>query len=147
MAGVADLLLGVPHIWYRESFLAVWRSGGAWKCWKKKHGKDPRAMYSLSLLYQEIGEIRGWIGIEELASFSSNTICSETVCWCWNHYWCCSRSDWEMESRRFIANQTQNSRLHRANSGTAVETYTKLLAVIQLRTKSLSAGIFLAKVL
>ncbi len=47
---------------------------------KKKHGKDPRAMYSLSLLYQEIGEIRGWIGIEELASFSSNTICSDTVC-------------------------------------------------------------------
>nr|ABA99580.1 retrotransposon protein, putative, Ty3-gypsy subclass [Oryza sativa Japonica Group] len=57
------------------------------------------------------------------------------------------QDDWEMESRRFIANQTQNSRLHRANSGTAVETYTKLLAVIQLRTKSLGAGIFLAKVL
>lgn len=124
---------------------------------KKMHGKDPRAMYSLSLenadqrkldaaafyakklVKLEAGsELRSWLLLARILSAQKQFADAETIIdaaldqtgkW--------SQGDLLRTKARIQAAQGQLRN--------AVETYTKLLAVIQLRTKSLSAGIFLAK--
>jgi ATP-dependent RNA helicase DHX36 len=166
MAGVADLLLGVTLSNQARSAISD-TDRASWQCEalevlgnaeKKVHGKDSRVLYSLSLenaeqrklepasfyakklVKLEAGsELRSWVLLAQILSAQKQFADAETVVdaaldqtgkW--------SQGDLLRTKARIQAAQGQ--------FGDAVETYTQLLAIIQLRTKSVTAGICLAKV-
>lgn len=165
MAGVANLLLGVTLS--NQARCAISDTERAsWQCEalevlgnaeNKMHGKDSRVMYNVSLenaeqrkldaaafcakklVKLEAGsELRSWLLLARILSAQKLFADAETIVdaaldqtgkW--------SQGDLLRTKARIQAAQGQFR--------DAVETYTQLLAVIQLRTKSFSAGISLAK--
>jgi ATP-dependent RNA helicase DHX36 len=167
MAGLADLLLGVALSNQARSAISD-TDRASWQCEalealgnaeKKMHGKDSRALYSLSLensvqrkiefaafyakrlVKLEAGsELRSWLLLARILGAQKLFADAETVVdaaldqtgkWC--------QGDLLRTKARIQAAQGQFR--------DAVETYTQLLAIIQLRTKSLTAGFCLPKVL
>jgi tetratricopeptide repeat protein 7 len=166
MAGVADLLLGVTLSNQARSAISdAYRA--SWQCAalqvlrsaeKKIHVKDSRLMYSLSLenavqrkldsaafyakklVKLEAGsELRSWLLLARILSAQKKYADAETIVdaaldqtgkW--------SQGDLLRTKARIQAAQGQFT--------DAVESYTQLLAIIQLRAKSFSTGIFLEKV-
>jgi tetratricopeptide repeat protein 7 len=167
MAGLANLLLGVALSNQARSAISD-TDRASWQCEalealgnaeKNIHGKDSRALYSLSLenavqrklelaafyakrlVKLEAGsELRSWLLLARILSAQKLFADAETVVdaaldqtgkWC--------QGDLLRTKARIQAAQGQFRE--------AVETYTQLLAIIQLRTKSLTAGVCLPKVL
>ena len=167
MPGVAELLLGVTLSNQARSAISE-TDRTAWQCEalevlgnadKKMHGKDSRALYSLSLenaeqrklepasfyakklVKLEAGsELRSWLLLARILSAQKQFADAEIIVdaaldqtgkW--------SQGDLLRTKARIQAAQGQFR--------DAVETYTQLLAIIQLRTKSLASGIHSAKVL
>ncbi|CAD6205316.1 unnamed protein product [Miscanthus lutarioriparius] len=165
MAGLADLLLGVALSNQARSAISD-TDRASWQCEalealgnaeKKMHGKDSRALYSLSLenavqrkiefaafyakrlVKLEAGsELRSWLLLARILSAQKLFADAETVVdaaldqtgkWC--------QGDLLRTKARIQAAHGQFR--------DAVETYTQLLAIIQLRTKSLTAGFCLPK--
>ncbi|GJM84781.1 hypothetical protein PR202_ga00486 [Eleusine coracana subsp. coracana] len=166
MAGVADLLLGVALSSQARSAISD-TDRASWQCEalevlgnaeKKMHTKDSRLMYSLSienaeqrkldtaafyakkLVKLEAGsELRSWLLLARILSAQKQFADAETIVdaaldqtgkWC--------QGDLLRTKARIHAAQGQ--------FGDAVESYTQLLAIIQLRAKSFSAGNYLGKV-
>lgn len=165
MAGLANLLLGVALSNQARSAISD-TDRASWQCEalealgnaeKNIHGKDSRALYSLSLenavqrklelaafyakrlVKLEAGsELRSWLLLARILSAQKLFADAETVVdaaldqtgkWC--------QGDLLRTKARIQAAQGQFRE--------AVETYTQLLAIIQLRTKSLTAGVCLPK--
>ncbi|KAG2548529.1 hypothetical protein PVAP13_9KG191000 [Panicum virgatum] len=165
MPGVAELLLGVTLSNQARSAISE-TDRTAWQCEalevlgnadKKMHGKDSRALYSLSLenaeqrklepasfyakklVKLEAGsELRSWLLLARILSAQKQFADAEIIVdaaldqtgkW--------SQGDLLRTKARIQAAQGQFR--------DAVETYTQLLAIIQLRTKSLASGIHSAK--
>uniref|UniRef100_A0A0A9DXL2 Uncharacterized protein n=1 Tax=Arundo donax TaxID=35708 RepID=A0A0A9DXL2_ARUDO len=165
MVGVADLLLGVTLSNQARSAISD-TDRASWQCGalemlgnaeKKTHGKDSRVMYSLSLANAEQrkldvaafyakklvkleagSELRSWLLLARILTAQKQFADAETVVdaaldqtgkW--------SEGELLRTKARIQAAQGQIR--------DAVETYTQLLAITQLRTKSFSAGIYLAK--
>jgi tetratricopeptide repeat protein 7 len=166
MAGVADLLLGVALSNQARSAISD-TDRASWLCEalevlgsaeKKMHVNDSSLLYSLSLenaeqrkldaaafyakklVKLEAGsELRSWLLLARILSAQKQLADAETIVDAaldQSGKWC--QGDLLRTKARIQAAQGQ--------FGDAVESYTQLLAIIQLRAKSFSAGIYMGKV-
>ncbi|XP_062205142.1 protein NPGR2-like [Phragmites australis] len=165
MAGVADLLLGVSLSNQARSAISD-TDRASWQCEalemlgnaeKKMHGKDSRVMYSLSLenaeqrkldaasfyakklVKLEAGsELRSWLLLARILSAQKQFADAETIV----NAALDQTGKW---SQGYLLRTKARTQAAQGQFRDAVVTYTQLLAIIQLRTKSFSAGFYLVK--